>query len=237
MNKLTPIISKYLTSKYRGVDCFQNENVLSDISNIYNILDYINQNGNCVDVKTNSDSFKNFCESTELTGNVLRKNVFPTLERIGLISKVNTGKSWNNICLTKSGISLLNLDDEDQEEAIRCAFRTLLNDSEFGQVIKRIKSLINDCSWGKITWWEVWFCLRLDIDFEVVKSDVKSIRSLYKLKSISNKIDLEKITDDFSQHSVKQGEYNPYLNCIASKGNGTIDFNNLINIVIFVSVL
>jgi hypothetical protein len=229
MNKLTPIITKYLTRKYRGVDCFQNETYLNDISNIYNILEYINQSGGFVDVKIGSNSYKQFCKNVGLTEKELRKNIFPTLEKIGLIKKSHSKKYWDKVFLTESSISMLEIsDDEELSESIRFAFRTLLYDQEFGEVIKRIKSLINDCCWGKICWWEVWFCLRLDIDFEIVKSDVKSIRNLYKLKTI-NKLSLEKISSDFDEHTINQGEYNPYLDCVASKNNGTIDFKNLRN--------
>jgi hypothetical protein len=227
MNKLTPIIKKYLTEKYRGHECFQNETWINDIYNIYNFLTYINERDGRVEVSSGSKSCEYFYNEMGLTEYGLRKNVFPTLERIGLIKRIGKGNSWNFVEITESGKSItLLIDDEDIEESVRRSFRTLLSDKDFSQVIKRIKDLNVD--WGKITWWETWFCLRLDIDFDVVRSDVKSIRSLYKIKTITKNI-LDQITNDFDEHEVKQGDFNSFLNVLAIKNKGTLDFNNLRN--------
>ena len=225
MNKLTPVIEKYLTLRYRGINCFQNETFCNDINNIYNTLCYISDNGGEVEVSPKSESYKKFYEylgETELT---LRKNIFPTLERIGLIER--KGLIWDKIRLTPISYEIIELsDDEDIEESIRNSFRTLLKDTEFGEAIYRMKKLIE--IWGKITWWEIWFCIRIDINFDVIKEDVKSIRSLYRMKTV-NKTDLEKITEDFDAHEISKGEMNPWINSIAVKNNGTIDLNNLRN--------
>ena len=227
MNKLTKIIEKYLTEKYRGHECFQNETWLNDMNNIYNFLTYIADNGDIVEVKSGSKSCEDFYSAMELTEYGLRKNMFPTLERIGLIKRIGRGNSWDFVEITEAGKKVTMIDDDEViEEAIRASFRTLLNDKEFGQVIKRIKTLNVD--WGKITWWETWFCLRLDIDFDIIKSDIKAIRYLYKIKTITKGI-LDQVTKDFDEHQVKQGDFNNFLNVVAIKSKGTIDFNNLRN--------
>jgi hypothetical protein len=119
----------------------------------------------------------------------------------------------------------MNDDIESFEEFVRSCVRSLVNgDKNTKDSIDRIKSLIG--IWGgTIYWWEIWFCLRTDIDFDLVKKDVREIRKMFgfsKTKHIPSKIN--EITNLFDEHNITK---RIYPNLELTKKITTLDFVNL----------
>jgi hypothetical protein len=239
MNKITDTIIKYLNSgevkivhptlnvelcpgEYRGTCPFQNEKVLESVNFIKDFLKFVTENGNCIDLRWKSESLKNICETFDLTENELKKNILVTLYRLGLIS--SRTNNWDYICVTEIGAEHIDDEIEIFEEFIRTRVRSLVfNDEKNKSSIIRIKDLIE--IWGVIYWWEIWFCLRTDIDFETIKNDIKTIRKMFNLsktKYIPSK--LNEITRLFDEHNITKRLY-PNLKLIRKKT--TLDFVNL----------
>jgi hypothetical protein len=239
MNQITPIIIKYLNSgrvpithptldvvmypgEYRGNCPFQNEKVLEDVSFIKYFLEYIRENGNCLELSWDSLTLREVCEFFDVTANELKKNILVTLARLGLIYR-KTG-NWDYVCV--SDIAIKHMDDniESFEEFIRSCVRSLVNeDKDTKKSIDRIKSLID--KWGTIYWWEIWFCLRTNIDFELVIEDVREIRKIFsisKTKHVPSKIN--EITRLFDEHNITK---RLYPNMSLTKKITTLDFVNL----------
>jgi hypothetical protein len=240
MNKITSIIVKYLNSgnipivhptlnvvlspgQYRGNCPFQNEKILEDINFIKDFLEFVKDNDNCLELKQGSLSLIESCQLFDVTPNELKKNIMVTLSRLGLIF-AKTG-NWDYVCVSDNAIKHMNDDIESFEEFVRSCVRSLVNgDKNTKDSIDRIKSLIG--IWGgTIYWWEIWFCLRTDVDFDLVKKDVREIRKMFgfsKTKHIPSKIN--EVTNLFDEHNITK---RIYPNLELTKKITTLDFVNL----------
>jgi hypothetical protein len=243
MNKITKIILKYLSNgkvsqkhpkldiflspgEYTGVCPFQKEKVLERITLIQEVLQWIHYNENCLDLRWDSNSLNKTCEIFELTPNELKKNILVTLERLKLISRTN--RNWDYVCLTELSIKNLEVDEYEFEELIRTQIREIGKEPNVKDAIERLKKL-NGIWGGPIYWWEIWFCLRVDIDFNLVIEDVRDIRKMFglsKTKYVPSKID--EITKLFDEHNMTKRLY-PSLDLV--KGETTIDFPNIRNMI------
>ena len=243
MNKITDIIVKYLSNgdirvkhpkldvflfpgQYVGICPFQKEKYLEKTTFIQDILDLIRQNENCLELRWGSNSLSETCEKLEVTDNELKKNILPSLERIGLVERVN--KNWDYVCLSELSIQKIELNDDDFEEFIRTQIRELRKEPKIGEAVQTLKKLI-DIWVGPIYWWEIWFCLRVDVDFNLVEEDVKNIRKMFglsKTKYIPSKIN--EITKLFDEHNMTK---KLYPNFKFRKGATTIDFMNVRNMI------
>jgi hypothetical protein len=239
MNQITPIIEKYLKSgevpithptlnvvlypgEYRGNCPFQNEKILEDVNFIKDLLKFIMENGNCVQLSWSSLTLRKVCQLFDVTENELKKNILVTLARLGLI--YSKTKNWDYVCVSDIAINHIDDDIESFEEFVRSCVRSLVNeDKKTRDSIDRIKKLIE--IWGTIYWWEIWFCLRTDINFKQVMEDVREIRKMFgvsKTKHIPSKIN--QITNLFDEHNITKRLY-PGLSL--RKKSTTLDFVNL----------
>ena len=243
MNKITSVILKYLSNgdvlqkhpkldislspgKYTGVCPFQKEKFLERITLIQDILQYIHENNNCLDLRWESNSLNKTCEIFELTPKSLKKNVLVTLERLGLIIRIND--NWDYVCLSELSVEKLEVDEWEFEEFIRTRIREVGKEPNVRSAIERLKKLI-DIWGGPIYWWEIWFCLRVDVDFNLVIKDVRDIRKMFGLsKTIYVPSKINEVTNLFDEHNMTPNLY-PHLKLV--KASTTIDFINLRNMI------
>jgi hypothetical protein len=243
MNKITSTIKKYLSNgfvpqkhpkldvvlspgEYVGICPFQKEKFLERITLIQEILQWIHENENCLELIWDSKSLNETCDKFEVTPNSFKKNILQTLERIGLV--IRPGHNWDYVCLSDTSIGKLDADEEEFEEFIRTQIRQVGQETDVKSAIERLNKLIE--IWGgPVYWWEIWFCLRVDVDFNLVVGDVKSIRKMFglsKSKYIPSKIN--EITRLFDEHNMTKRLY-PNLKLV--KGVTTIDFPNVRNMI------
>lgn len=215
MNKLTKHIEYLITTnKYRGISLYQQSRLVDDVDLIEFVLKYIYDTGNDMPCKETDIEYINLSDIYGWDTTVIRKTLFPDLGEMGLIKRCNLGKNWSRVCVTKSGVEFLK--SEDKRLSIERAHRNRKSlNLEFGEFIDRLDILVQELN--QIFWWEVWMCMRLDVDFQQIKQTVKDIRKIFKLKN-NSRIGVETVTKLFLEHNKK-----------GIKQNGSIDFGNLIN--------
>lgn len=215
MNKLTKHIDYLInTTKYRGIDVYQQSRLVDDVELIGFILKYIYDHDNDMPCRETDIEYIQLSEIYGWDTKVIRKNLFTDLDRIGLIKRSNSGKNWSRVCVTESGIDFLECDDK--RLCLEAAHRNRKSsDSDFATFINRLEILIDE--FNQIYWWEVWMAMRLDIDIQRIKITIINIRKEFKLKN-NSRYGIETITKLFIAH-----------NKTGVKQNGTINFENLRN--------
>jgi len=212
-------------NSHNGYCPFQAEKFLEKTCNLKNFLQLFCETSNTINLSWNSHTLSISCELLELTPAGLKKNVLPTLKRLGLIKK--TSKNWDYVTLTEIGEELVKTEDiENFEESLRRIIREFVfSDSNGKTFIERVKRLVE--LWGEVYWWEIWFASILDVPFETVLKDISQIRKKFNLKKkalVPKR--LKEITDYFKEFSLTKRQY-PNLPLI--KGKNTLDIDNLIN--------
>lgn len=218
MNKLVPIILPLLeTHDYRGTTIYQHSKLVDDLVLIEDFFERVLHNNNKFPCKESDLNYRQFCEDYGWATTVPRKTLFPDLEKMGLISRESLKKdNWDFVCLTERGKLFLSCGDKRicMESAHR--YRKEF-DQAFQQFIERMEKIVKD--FGVIFWWEVWLCMRLDIDIVMTENIVRNIRKIYGYRSNKNwHIFTQKVTNDFMLFNKK-----------GKKQNGSIDFHNIIN--------
>jgi hypothetical protein len=215
MNKITQILIPFLkTSDYRGLLLYQQSNLVNDLPLISDLFELVMQHDNFFPCREIDSSYIEFSNKYGWKTTVVRKTLLPDLEKMGLIKK--KGKNWDFISLTESGLAFLNCKLEQREEEIEKAHRfRKKNDEKFSSFINRMKTLIEEL--GHLYWWEIWMCMRLDVDYIVVKNSIIEIRKKCK-ENRNQKIFIDEVTKLLNEHNVK-----------GKKQNGAIDFHNILN--------
>ena len=222
MNKLTPNI-KYLlnTTKYRGLNLFQQTRLTDNVEFLVCFLSTLRTYTNGMTSKCND------VEITELVKKLygfkgvscygIRKNLFPDLEKLKFIKRSGRGKNWDKVHITQYGIEFLDESDNFKKKTlIETAYRRYRKEVlEFSEFMNRLEILVT--KYGELVWWEIWMCMRLDIDFNTIIDIAENIRKKFKIKRNIHK-GIDEVTKLFLEHNVK-----------SKKKNGSIDFGNIIN--------
>ena len=180
MNRLTKHIGYLInTNEYRGIPLYQQSRLVDDVELIEFVLKYIYDNGNDMPCKETDIEYIQLSEIYGWNTKVIRKNLFPDLDAMGLIKRCNLGKNWSRVCITESGINFLECDDK--RLCLETAHRNRKSlDSEFTEFVNRLEILIDEL--GQIYWWEIWMSMRLDINFQQIKSTIINIRKEFNIK-------------------------------------------------------
>ncbi len=224
MNKLTSFISDLILDdkKYRGIPLFQHTGLTDNVNCIVDLLCEVSKFPNGMPCKCDSTDMSNLVESLNgysgASCDGIRKNFFPDLETLGFIKRGGRGRNWDFVYITNYGIELISeTDDFKRKLIIQNAYhRHRFNNKEFCEFINRVECVVGE--FGNALWWEVWMCMRLDIEFDVLKNKMVGIRKMFRIKRNTLR-GIKEVTKLFLEHNNKQGQ----------KQNGVIDFNNVIN--------
>lgn len=223
MNKLTKFITdlKLGEKGYRGIDLFQQTGLTNNVDCIVDTLRIVSQYG---------DKMPCRCDDIEMLSMVqrldgysgasckgIRKNFFPDLESLGFVKRHGRGKNWDYISVTEYGLELINETNVFiRQEIIEQGYRRFRNqNTEFRDFLWRLKEVTD--LFGGVYWWEVWMCMRLDVDFHTLVTKMVGIRKEFRIKKNTLK-GINEVTKLFSEHNKK-----------GVKRNGSIDFDNVLN--------
>lgn len=223
MNKLTKFITdlKLGEKGYRGIDLFQQTGLTNNVDCIVKTLRIISEYGDKMPCKCDDDEMLSMVQQLDgysgASCDGIRKNFFPDLESLGFVKRHGRGKNWDYISVTEYGLELINESDMFiRQEIIEKGYRRFRNNNvEFSNFLGRVKEVTD--LFGGAYWWEVWMCMRLDVDFHTLVNKMVGIRKEFRIKKNTLK-GINEVTKLFSEHNKK-----------GVKRNGSIDFDNVLN--------
>lgn len=224
MNKLTPYISDLsLGGKgYRGFDMTQQTRLTNNIECIVDTLNIIASYTEGMPCRLDSYEMRLMVESLKEYPGVspkgVRKNFFPDLEMLGFVKRSGKHNNWDFVHITNYGLEMiLENDDFKRKVIIQEAYhRYRLENKDFFEFIQRLEKVV--ICFGNALWWEVWMCMRLDVEFNELINKMISIRKEFRIKKNTLR-GIQEVTKMFLEHNNKN----------AKKQNGAIDFDNIIN--------
>jgi len=222
MNNLTTYITPLLnTHDYRGDEHFQQTRLTDNVQLITQFLSVLVTFINGMPCRCTDVEIIDLVEKLSLFNGVscdsIRKTLFPDLEKLQLIKRSGRGRNWDKVHITEYGVEFLNESDEFEKKVLieRAYRRYRKNNLEFADFVRRLEVLVT--KYGEITWWEVWMCMRLDVNFDTIIQITENIRKKFNLKKNIRK-GIDEVTKLFIEHNVK-----------GKKKNGVINFDNIIN--------
>lgn len=223
MNKLTPYISDLNlgVKGFRGIELFQQSRLADNVQCIVDTLTIITQYDNGMPCRCDSDEMGMMVQSLNhyngISCDSIRKTLFKDLELLGLVKRSGKGKNWDFVHITNYGIELINeTDDFERKRIIQQSYHRLRSENqEVLEFVERLQ-IVTDY-FGNALWWEVWMCMRLDVDFNKLMYKMSNIRKQFRIKK-NTLMGINQITKLFMEH-----------NRGGKKQNGVINFDNIIN--------
>lgn len=223
MNKLTPYLTDLNlgTKGFRGVELFQQSRLFENIQCIVDTLNIIKQYDNGMPCRCNSNEMGIMVELLNYHNGIscksIRKTLFPDLELLGYVKRSGKGKNWDVVHITNYGNDLINETDDFERKRImqESYHRCRSENQDLFELIKRIE-IVTDY-FGNALWWEVWMCMRLDLEFDKLMDKMGNIRKQFHIKK-NTLMGINQVTNLFIEHNKK-----------GKKQNGVINFDNIIN--------